>query len=158
MTNSALNLIDAFSREELALLRQQLIYAAEQQQRERRWPRQRLTFRDLARLLHWQICYTTLAQATAAALRGQPSFTLPSAGSAWLTFLRCERCRAESALHHLEDKVLPDEIKQDLIRHLETEARLYSLLLDHLTGEPAAATPDEMIPLLFVSVPKTLSR
>lgn len=50
MTNSAFNLIDTFSREELLLLRQQLTYAAEQQQRERRWPRRRLTFRDLARL------------------------------------------------------------------------------------------------------------
>lgn len=156
MTASTLNLTTAFSREELGLLRQQLTYAAEQQQRERRRPRQRLTFRSLARLLYWQAGYTALAQAVTAALQGQPCFSLPSAGATWLSFLRCERYRAESALHHLEDKALPVEIKQELVRALETEARLYALLLDPLTGP--TPFPDDMTPLLFVSIPKAGSR
>lgn len=155
MNKLAPTLAEAFSQAELLLLQQQLIYAAGQQQKWC-WPRQRLTFHELARLLHWWACYITLAQIVAAALGGQSGSPVLSAGSNWLEFLRCERYRAEAALHHLNDKRLPDEIKQDLLYCLAIEARLYQLLLDQSTGESETPAAVDMVPLLFISLPKTL--
>ncbi|MFN8456966.1 MAG: hypothetical protein U0401_20255 [Anaerolineae bacterium] len=91
--------------------------------------------------MYWQAGYTALAQAVTAALQGQPLLPPALCRSNRAQFLGMRTpSRTESALHYLEDKVLSDVVKQELVHSLETEARLYALLLDPRPAQPHSRT------------------
>ena len=86
------------------------------------------------------------------------SSLLTAEAGPFLDFLRSERYRAEAAVSYIRVKPVDDLFKQEMLRMLDIEARFYSDLIDYVATprHPRWQPDSEWVPLLFISLPRTL--